>query len=121
MRNGGVVETKWNKAQVDLQRKRNYKTLSREGKDTAIERKKTTVGKLTSKIYQLKLRIQELRIERGDNDDEIGKWLNEMDLELERFDREMDDVKQTTGNWEKEEQKRTRIAGRKTSNQITPG
>ena len=40
---------------------------------TGIERQKTTVSKLTSEIDHLKFRIQELRIERSDNDDEIGK------------------------------------------------
>jgi succinate dehydrogenase/fumarate reductase flavoprotein subunit len=64
-----------------------------ENQNTAsIQRQKNIIKKTVGEIYELKVEVQEIRIQKGDDEEEIQTWTNDMELELEAWDNELENV-----------------------------
>ena len=51
--------------------------------ETNIERQKTTIAKTANEIHELKVKVQEMRIHKGDDKDEIKTWSESIEGDLE--------------------------------------
>ena len=76
---------------------------------TSIERQRKTITKTAEEIYELKVKIHEIRIERGDNEDEIKTWTDSIERELETWDNEVASALKTTAEWKQQEDERAKL------------
>ncbi|CAB4007350.1 Hypothetical predicted protein, partial [Paramuricea clavata] len=74
---------------------------------TSIERQKGTITKTANEIYELKVNVQAIRIGKGDNAEDIQTWTENIDQELEIWDREINDASKATTEWKQQEDKET--------------
>ncbi|CAB3994749.1 Hypothetical predicted protein [Paramuricea clavata] len=74
---------------------------------TSIERQKGTITKTANEIYELKVNVQAIRIGKGDNAEDIQTWTENVDQELEIWDREINDASKATTEWKQQEDKET--------------
>ena len=70
---------------------------------TSIERQKGTIT--ANEIYELKVNVQAIRIEKGDKAEDIQTWTENIDQELEIWDREINDANKATMEWKQQEDK----------------
>ena len=56
---------------------------------TSADRQKNTIRKVADEIYELRVSVQESRIEKGDDEGEIKTWTDSIDNELGTWDIEI--------------------------------
>ncbi|XP_028415664.1 uncharacterized protein LOC114539027 [Dendronephthya gigantea] len=76
---------------------------------TSIERHKNTIRKTADEIYELKVKVQEIRIGNGDEASEIKTWTDSIELELERWDSEIAKTLKITNKWKQEEEEEAKL------------
>ena len=57
-----------------------------------VERLKNTLAKKVDEVHDLKVRIQELRFEEGDDGEEILKWTTDLEEKLSVFEKAIDNL-----------------------------
>ena len=72
---------------------------------TSIDRQKGTITKTANEIYEIKVNVQAIRIEKGDKAEDIQTWTENIDQELEIWDREINDANKATTEWKQQEDK----------------
>ena len=79
-----------------------------ENQNTAsIQRQKNIIKKTVGEIYELKVEVQEIRIQKGDDEEEIQTWTNDMKLELEAWDNELENV--SKWEWKRKEEEEAKL------------
>ncbi|XP_068707690.1 uncharacterized protein [Montipora foliosa] len=58
----------------------------------SVERLKTTLAKKVDEVHDLKVRVQELRFEEGDDGEEILKWSTDLEEKLSVFEKAIDNL-----------------------------
>ena len=58
----------------------------------SVERLKTTLAKKVDEVHDLKVRVQELRFEEGDDGEEILKWSTDLEEKLSVFGKAIDNL-----------------------------
>ncbi|XP_028408199.1 uncharacterized protein LOC114530777 [Dendronephthya gigantea] len=74
----------------------------------SIERQRNTMRKAADEIYELKVQVQEIRIQKDDNEDEIQSWTKNIEQELESWDNEIAGILETTQEWKREDNKKAK-------------
>ena len=73
------------------------------------ERQKNTIRKVADEIYELRVSVQESRIEKGDDEGEIKTWTDSIDNELGTWDNEIANASKTMTTWKEQEDEQARL------------
>ena len=76
---------------------------------TSAERQKNTIRKVADEIYELRVSVQENRIEKGDDEGEITTWTDSIDNELGTWDNEITNASKTMTTWKKQEDEQAKL------------
>ena len=76
---------------------------------TSAERQKNTIRKVADEIYELRVSVQESRIEKGDDDGEIKTWTDSIDNELGTWDNEITNASKTMNTWKEQEDEQAKL------------
>ena len=76
---------------------------------TSAERQKKTIRKVADKIYELRVSVQESRIEKGDDEGEIKTWTDSIDNELGTWDNEITNASKTMTTWKEQEDEQAKL------------
>ena len=72
------------------------------------ERQKSTIRKVADEIYELKVKVQEKRIEQVDSEEDIKTWTDSVDQELETWDDGIANPMKTMNVWKEREDDKTK-------------
>ena len=76
---------------------------------TSAERQKNTIRKVADEIYELRVSVQENRIEKGDDEGEIKTWTDSIDNELGTWDNEITNASKTMTTWKEQEDEQAKL------------
>ena len=77
--------------------------------ETNIGRQKTTITKNANEIHELKVKVQEMRIHKGDDKDEIKTWSESIEGDLETWDNKIAETQKTIRAWKEREQEDVKV------------
>ena len=77
---------------------------------TSVERQKKTIEKTVQEIYEIKVKIQELKIQSGEDIEETTQWASKIDQELEICDEEVPTVNNKITEWKRDENEKAKQA-----------
>ena len=76
---------------------------------TSAERQKNTIRKVADEIYELRVSVQESRIEKGDDEGEIKTLTDSIDNELGNWDNEITNASKTMTTWKEQEDEQEKL------------
>ena len=76
---------------------------------TSAERQKKAIRKVADEIYELRVSVQESRMEKGDDEREIKTWTDNIDNELGTWDNEITKASKTVNTWKEQNDKQAKL------------
>ena len=109
MKNGRITEENRDKRILIQSTLKTLKQALDSQNVTSAERQKNTIRKVADEIYELRVSVQESRIEKGDDDGEIKTWTESIDNELGTWDNEITNASKTINTWKEQEDEQAKL------------